>query len=59
MTPLLGELGYLGVFDGEPALFPGVGTRWPPPRPAARRRAPPPPPPGSSGLGLQRQALRT
>lgn len=27
MTPLLGELGYLGVFDGEPALFPGVGTR--------------------------------
>jgi hypothetical protein len=27
MTPLLSELGYLGVFDGEPALFPGVGTR--------------------------------
>ena len=27
MTPLLGELGYLGVFDGEPALFPGVGNR--------------------------------
>lgn len=27
MTPLLGELGYLGVFDGEPALYPGVGTR--------------------------------
>jgi hypothetical protein len=27
MTPLLGELGYLGVFDGEPALFPGVGSR--------------------------------
>lgn len=27
VTPLLGELGYLGVFDGEPALFPGVGTR--------------------------------
>jgi hypothetical protein len=27
MTPLLGELGYLGVFDGEPALFPGVGGR--------------------------------
>lgn len=27
LTPLLGELGYLGVFDGEPALFPGVGTR--------------------------------
>lgn len=27
MTPLLGDLGYLGVFDGEPALFPGVGTR--------------------------------
>jgi hypothetical protein len=25
LTPLLGELGYLGVFDGEPALFPGVG----------------------------------
>jgi hypothetical protein len=24
---LLGELGYLGVFDGEPALFPGVGRR--------------------------------
>jgi hypothetical protein len=27
LTPLLGELGYLGVFDGEPALFPGVGGR--------------------------------
>ena len=27
VTPLLGELGYLGVFDGEPALFPGVGNR--------------------------------
>ena len=27
ITPLLGELGYLGVFDGEPALFPGVGSR--------------------------------
>ena len=27
ITPLLGELGYLGVFDGEPALFPGVGGR--------------------------------
>ena len=27
VTPLLGELGYLGVFDGEPALFPGVGGR--------------------------------
>ena len=27
ITPLLGELGYLGIFDGEPALFPGVGTR--------------------------------
>jgi hypothetical protein len=27
LTPLLGELGYLGVFDGEPALFPGVGSR--------------------------------
>jgi hypothetical protein len=27
VTPLLGELGYLGVFDGEPALFPGVGRR--------------------------------
>uniref|UniRef100_B0SWN4 Uncharacterized protein n=1 Tax=Caulobacter sp. (strain K31) TaxID=366602 RepID=B0SWN4_CAUSK len=27
VTPLLGELGYLGVFDGQPALFPGVGTR--------------------------------
>ena len=27
LTPLLGELGYLGVFDGEPALFPGVGRR--------------------------------
>ena len=27
ITPLLGALGYLGVFDGEPALFPGVGTR--------------------------------
>jgi hypothetical protein len=27
VTPLLGELGYLGVFDGEPALHPGVGRR--------------------------------
>jgi hypothetical protein len=27
LTPLLGELGYLGVFDGEAALFPGVGRR--------------------------------
>jgi hypothetical protein len=27
LTPLLGELGYLGVFDGEAALFPGVGGR--------------------------------
>ncbi|MBW8891787.1 MAG: hypothetical protein JF617_06380 [Burkholderiales bacterium] len=27
LTPLLGELGYLGVFDGEPALHPGVGRR--------------------------------
>lgn len=27
LTPLLGELGYLGVFDGEAALFPGVGKR--------------------------------
>ena len=27
LTPLLGELGYLGVFDGEPALFPGIGRR--------------------------------
>jgi hypothetical protein len=27
VTPLLCELGYLGVFDGEPALFPGVGGR--------------------------------
>ncbi len=27
LTPLLGELGYLGVFDGQPAMFPGVGGR--------------------------------
>ena len=27
LTPLLGELGYLGVFDGQPAMFPGVGKR--------------------------------
>lgn len=27
LTPLLGELGYLGVFDGEPAMFPGLGQR--------------------------------
>lgn len=27
LTPLLGELGYLGVFDGEVAMFPGVGKR--------------------------------
>ena len=28
LTPLLGELGYLGIFDGEPALFLGVGTLY-------------------------------
>lgn len=27
LTPLLGELGYLGVFDGEAAMFPGLGKR--------------------------------
>lgn len=27
LTPLLGELGYLGVFDGQVAMFPGVGKR--------------------------------
>ena len=27
VTPLLDDLGYLGVFDGEPALHPGVGRR--------------------------------
>ncbi|PXA80220.1 hypothetical protein DMC25_21365 [Caulobacter sp. D4A] len=27
LTPLLGELGYLGVFDGDAAMFPGVGKR--------------------------------
>jgi hypothetical protein len=27
LTALLGELGYLGVFDGEAAMFPGLGKR--------------------------------
>jgi hypothetical protein len=27
LTPLLGELGYLGVFDDGVAMFPGVGKR--------------------------------